>query len=150
EKIVDDVRQKQSRLTAVADVVDWLADRILLPTPGNPAESRILISGSPALHADKRGAFRMHGYGIAVDVARDANNRLLVNRVVELRRGDPGARRPVFLLRSSLRFCDATVAGQFRGTARSQLDQLVEQAGSYLNVWNEYNGLEKESILRRA
>ncbi|MBK7864309.1 MAG: hypothetical protein IPJ65_38065 [Archangiaceae bacterium] len=40
-----------------------------------------------------------------------------------------------------IRFCDATIAGAFRGAARTQLDQLVEQAGSYLNVWKEDNKL---------
>ncbi|NOU32096.1 MAG: AAA family ATPase [Polyangiaceae bacterium] len=70
---------------------------------------------------------------------------------MEAKRGTaPDERRPVVLVLGRVRFCDATVAGAFRGAARTQLDQLVEQAGSYLNIWKEYNKLERESVLRRA
>ena len=85
---------------------------------------------------DQRGAFRLFGRGYSVDVAKGADDKLLVTRVVEAKKGTtPDERRPIVLIHGRIKFCDATIAGVFRGTARTQLDQLVEQAGSYLNIW---------------
>jgi hypothetical protein len=53
-------------------------------------------------------------------------------------------------VRGQFRFVDLTIAGRFRGAARTQLDQLVEGTDSYLGIWREYNRLERQSILRRA
>lgn len=150
DKIVDDVRQKRQRLLSTPEVVQWLAERFLLPTEDGTS-SRVFLSGSPAPDSDKRNAFRLHGHGYAVDVARRADDKLMVIRVVEARRATTVKdRRPIVLVHGRIRFCDGTIAGAFRGSARTQLDQLVEQAGSYLNIWREYNKLERESVLRRA
>ena len=63
---------------------------------------------------------------------------------------DDMERRPVLLVRGQFQFVDHTIAGQFRGTARSELDQIVSSAESYLAIWREYNKLERRSIWRRA
>ena len=149
EKTVDAVRRKRKSLVSIDDVVKWLNDKILLPEVGGT--NRVLLSGSPTPQADLRSAFRLYGKGVAVDVARDADDKLVVNRVVEARRPTSNdERRPVLLVRGHFQFIDYTVAGRFRGTARTQLDQLVEDADSYLGLWREYNKLERQSILRRA
>ncbi len=149
EKIVDALRKKRGALVATTDVVEWLTDKVLISDPSD--STRCLLSGSPTPQADKRSGFRLYGHGVAVDIARDADDRLLVTRVVEARRPNTNdERRPVLLVRGKLRFVDHTVAGRFRGTARTQLDQLVEDSDSYLGLWKEYNDLERASILRRA
>ena len=63
---------------------------------------------------------------------------------------DDATRRPVLLVHGQFQFVDHTIAGQFRGTARSELDQIVSSAESYLAIWREYNKLERRSIWRRA
>lgn len=45
---------------------------------------------------------------------------------------------------------DATIAGEFRGTARSILDEIVEKSTGYLQLWKEYNELERKGIVGRA
>ncbi|MEY2715035.1 MAG: hypothetical protein RIT24_1378 [Planctomycetota bacterium] len=149
DKLVEQVRQKLARSVTAAEATQWLNDRFLLHADDGIA--RVFLSGSPTPETDQSGAFRLHGRGYAVDVAKGRDDKLLATRVVEAKRGSsPDERRPVVLVLGRIRFCDATIAGAFRGAARTQLDQLVEQAGSYLNVWKEYNKLERESVLRRA
>ncbi|WP_437907553.1 AAA domain-containing protein [Sorangium sp. So ce327] len=149
DKLVEQVRQKLGRSVTASEATEWLNDRFLLQA--DDGTSRVFLSGSPRPETDQSGAFRLHGRGYAVDVAKGRDDKLLATRVVEAKRGSsPDERRPVVLVLGRIQFCDATIAGAFRGTARTQLDQLVEQAGSYLNVWKEYNKLERESVLRRA
>ncbi|HHH28826.1 MAG TPA: hypothetical protein ENK57_10850, partial [Polyangiaceae bacterium] len=149
EKVVEYVRGKRKSLSSIGDVIAWLEDRILVTDPGG--STRVLLSGSPNPQADQRSAFRLYGRGWAVDVARDAEDRLQVTRVVEAKRTqNDDDRRPILLVRGQFRFVDHTVAGRFRGTARSELDQIVGEAGSYLAIWREYNKLERRSIQRRA
>ena len=149
EKIVDVIRHKLGKSISATEVLQWLTERFVLADqdPG----SKVFISGSPSSEGDQRRPFRMHGKGYAIDIQRTPDDRLLVTRLVEARRGASAEeRRPIAPMQGTVRFCDSTVAGAFRGTARSQLDQLVEQAGSYLNIWREYNKLERDSVLRRA
>lgn len=149
DKIVEQVRQKLNSSVPATEATQWLNDRFLLHADDGTA--RVFLSGSPTPNTDQSGAFRLHGRGYAVDVAKGHDDKLLATRVVEAKRGSsPDERRPVVLVLGRIRFCDATIAGAFRGAARTQLDQLVEQAGSYLNIWKEYNKLERQSVLRRA
>lgn len=149
EKIVEDVRRRQPNLADASSVATWLNEQVLLPpgeVDGNP---RALILGRP--QGGQFRAFRLIGNGIAVDVEHAPDDRIRVRRVVEAqrpRRGDE--RRPVLLVEGPIRFCDATIATQFRGGARSQLDELVARSGSYLRMWREYNDLEREAVLRHA
>ncbi|MDF1552528.1 MAG: AAA domain-containing protein [Deferrisomatales bacterium] len=149
EKIVEHVRGKRRSLTSISDVIAWLEEQILVKDAGGSA--RVLLSGSPNPQADQRSAFRLYGRGWAIDVARDTDDRLQVTRVVEAKRAqNDDERRPVLLVRGQFRFVDYTMAGRFRGTARSELDQIVAEADSYLAIWREYNKLERRSIQRRA
>jgi len=149
EKIVDAIRQKRKRLVSINDLITWLSEKILVADPGG--SNRVFLSGSPSPQADMRSGFRLYGKGVAVDIARDQDDRLIVTRVVEARRPiNNDERRPVLLVRGQFRFTDRTIAGRFRGNARTQLDQLVEDADSYLGLWREYNKIERQSILRRA
>lgn len=149
EKIVDAIRKKLGKSISASEVINWLAERFLVADEQSP--HKVFISGSPTAAGDQRQPFRMHGRGYAIDVQRTPDDRLLVTRLVEARRGEFAQdRRPISPVVGRVRFCDSTIAGAFRGAARTQLDQLVERAGSYLNVWREYNKLERESVLRRA
>jgi hypothetical protein len=149
DKVVDQLRQKFRRLSSAEQIIQWLDEHFRLAS--EDGTYRVFLSGSPTLGTDNRGAFRLIGRGYAVDIARGPENKLLVTRVVEAKRGStPDERRPIVLVSGRIRFCDSTIAGAFRGAARTQLDQLVAQAGSYLKIWREYNKLERESVVRRA
>lgn len=149
EKLVEHVRMKRRNLISISDVIAWLEEQILMKD--QDGSTRALLSGSPDPQADQRGAFRLYGNGWAIDVKRVADDRLQVTRVVEARRAQSDdERRPILLVRGNFRFVDHTVAGRFRGAARSELDQIVQNAGSYLGIWLEYNKVERRNILRSA
>lgn len=148
EKIVEAIRLKRKKLVNIADVIAWLAETALIEIQGG--SQLVLLSGSPTPQADKQSNFRLHGKGMAIDIARDDEDRLLVTRVVEARRPQGDARRPILLVRGQFKFVDYTIAGRFRGTARSVLDQIVADSSSYLGIWKEYNKLERQCILDKA
>lgn len=149
EKTVDAMRRKRKAVVSINDAVAWLTERVIISDQGGSA--RILYSGNPSPQAESRSGFRLYGRGIAVDVFRNPDDRLVVARVLEAHR--PTAisdKRPIVLGRGQFKFIDHTIAGCFRGAARTQLDQLVESADSYLSLWKDFNKLERQGILRRA
>lgn len=148
DMVVDNVRKKRRRLLTPEEVVEWLSDRILLE--GDGLNKRLLLSGGTTVDLSAT-AFRLHGRGYAIDVKVGAEQKLRITRVVEAKRPrNIDEQRPIALVESSVRFVDATVAGEFRGTARTLLDELVRTSTSYLGLWREYNALEWDSTKRRA
>lgn len=148
--VVEHLAKKRESLNNIDSIIEWLNKKMVL---NNSIETKpiILFSGSPNPKVDWKRAFRIHGVGFAIDVVRNEDDKLIVKRVVETRRTNIDIeKRPVLIGKGNIRFCDVTVASVFRGEARTQLDQLVQQSDSYLRIWKEYNKLEKESILRRA
>ena len=150
-QLVDDLRKRLQRSISVESAVHWLAERMLLPPRRSGGPQRALLSGSPTPDAGGKTAFRLHGKGFAVDVQRGSGDRVRATRIVtERRRIEGDERRPIYLATAPIRFCDVTEAGHFRGVARTEIDRLVAQAGSYLGLWEAYNDKEREAVLRRA
>ena len=151
EKIVDDIRKKRSRLDSVDGVVKWLTEVILISSAQGIETRRAILSGSPSPQTGGKEAFRLWGERFAVDVVKDKDDRFIVNKLVTSTAAFGNSeRRPIVLVEGQIKFCDSTIAGRFRGFARTELDRIVDEAGSYLGVWREYNKLEKENILSRA
>ena len=151
DRLVDDLRKRLGRSISVESAVQWLEERMLLPPRKSGEPQRALLSGSPTPDSGRKTAFRLHGAGFAVDVQRGTDDCLRATRVVEARRKIEGdERRPIHLVTGTIRFCDVTIAGQFRGVAQAELDRLVSQADSYFGLWQAYNDKEREAVLRRA
>lgn len=106
---------------------------------------RAIATGAP----DEAGRFRLLGARVAVDIAPH-EEALRVERVVALRGRSKGFRPPEFLVEAQLAFADATVTGAVRQSIRAQLDRLVAEAGSYLALWERYQGVEREQLIRRV
>jgi len=172
DKVVEHIRKKGRELSSVETVVEWLTKKIIIP-PNGSGRIRVLLSGSPKprrittpsddtdeqtdeaeaefISQVEQSAFRLYGKGIAVDIIHGKEDKFKVSRVVEARRAvQNDERRPVLLIEGKIQFCDATIAGAFRGVARNELDRIVQDAGSYLGIWKEYNSLERENILARS
>lgn len=149
DRVVEDLRQRLRRQISTASAVEWLKDRMLLPAGTLGASPRALLSGSPPA-AGQRTAFRLYGKGFAIDVQRTGDGRLGATRVVESRRRMGDDSRPIWLVVGDIRFADASVATEFRGVAQTVLDEIVDQAESYLKLWREYNDLERQTILEEA
>ena len=151
DKIVDDLRKRQ-RVKSIQEAVKFLKECILLPPRAATEKAeRVLLSGSPSRGTGKETAFRLFGKEFAVDIKGGPDNRLRVTRIVASRQAIEGDERyPIYLATGTFRFCDLTIAGQFRGLVRTELDYLVAQSTSYLDLWKMYNEREKASVLRRA
>ena len=150
DRVVDDLRRRLRRQVSTAGAVEWMREHMLLPARKPGTSPRALLSGAP-LAAGQRTAFRLYGNGFAIDVQRAANDRLGVTRIVESRRrmeGDDS--RPILLVIGDIRFADASVAAEFRGVAQTVLDEIVDQADSYLGLWQKYNDQEQQVILQKA
>ena len=151
DRLVEDLRKRLRRSLSVDGAVRWLTERMLLPPRETDGSERAILSGSPLVDAGGKAAFRLHGRGVAVDIQRGSDDRLRATRVVTQRRKiDGGDGRPFHLVTGPIRFCDVTVAGEFRGAAQTELDQIVAQADSYLGLWDVYNQKEHQAVLRRA
>ncbi len=146
ERVVERVNKKAGRQYDADGAAKWLAERVFLAAaaPGGPL--RAVATGAP----DSGGPFRLLGKGIALDIiTRD--EQLLVEKVVGIRRGRGGHRSPEYLIEARMGFSDATLTGKVRQSVKSQLDRIVAEAsGSYLALWQRYQAVEREQILRRA
>lgn len=164
EKVVEHIRKKRGQLTSVESVVEWLTKKIIIP-PNNSEMDRVLLSGSPKPRLSRsddpdeqdddeiifpfdQSAFRLYGKGIAADVVHEKEDKFKVSRIVRAFQNDE--KRLVLLIEGKFQFCDMIIAGAFRGVARTELDQIVKEADSYLGIWKEYNRLERENILARC
>ncbi|MSQ84703.1 MAG: AAA family ATPase [Myxococcales bacterium] len=145
DKVVDELRSNHRVSGTVADMAQWLADRLFLPPAiGVPAAMRRLV-----VSADNRGrldAFRIYGLRIAVDVRR-VDNKLRLERVVRGGRNTPAR---LTLATASISLVDATVAAELHGAVRTTLTEAVANGGSYLKIWQQYHQLEQDIVARRA
>jgi hypothetical protein len=98
--------------------------------------------------AEGSRAFRLHGTTVTADIERGEDGRLFVRRISQASRRPGDA--PVVLLESALSFCDADRAGTFAGEARTQLDHIVADSNSYLELWRKYKELEREVKIEEA
>lgn len=149
DRIVEDIRRRHGRpRESVESLAAWLEEELLLPGKEGSGR-RALLSSSPH-GGSEENAFRLHGRSLAVDVRRKAE-RLLVERIVRARQGRQGReQKPLALAEGPFRFCDATLAAEFRGTARSRLEAIIASEGSYLSIWDEYNTLARSYVLEQA
>jgi len=150
EKALEDIRKRSGSALSMEAGLGWLRERLLLPPLPGEAVHRMVLSGSPEATTGGAMAFRLYGDRISADIARGSDERLRLTRIVEARKPERGERRALYLATGPIRFCDATVAGAFRGIARTQLDALVEQADSYLQLWQQYQQRERENVIGRA
>lgn len=111
-------------------------------------QPRLLISG-PAVSDDLlERAFRIYGKEIIVDIERTDDGTWRVQRVHRF--GTLATEHSIILVFGQFKYVDISAAAQVRSMPSGILDSLVEQASSYLNLWRQYNELERESNLDRA
>ncbi len=146
ERVVERVNKKARKHYDASGAATWLAERVFLApaAPGGPP--RAIATGAP----DTGGPFRLLGRGIALDITTK-DEHLVVDKVVGLRKDRGGHRPPEYLIEAKMGFSDVTLTGKVRQSVKSQLDRIVAEAsGSYLALWQRYQAVEREQILRRA
>lgn len=150
ERIVDGIRTKLRSVTRVDDILKWLRSELVI-TGSAEGWDRVILSGSPVEELVSLSGCRLHGMNIAIDAACDHMGRLTVVRVVwDQKRGNEDSYQQLRLVEGCFDFVDHTIAGSLGDTIRTQLDQLVMGADSYLGLWNDYNEMERGYILANA
>ena len=151
DKIIEPIRNKKHKLFNIKEIVNWLNAQFILSPMDYDTDPRVLLSSSSTQFVNEAAGFRLYGQGIAVDIVREPDERLLVRRLVEANFLPPSSEQPpILLIQGRFQFCDATLAGKFRGAAQTELEQLVKNANSYLKIWQDYNQLERNAIYQQA
>lgn len=145
ERVIERVEKIAERGMNSERVCQWLAEQLFLPPIGSEGCVRAVATGSP----DVTGRFRLLGALAGVEVAPHAET-LRVESVVPLRGGGSGFRPPEFLIEADLEFVDATLAGKMRHSVRAQIERIVAEADSYIALWEKYQTIERENLIRRA
>ncbi len=155
DDLIDQLARSRG-LRTVEQIELFLREECVLESHGRPSVSRLVASTG---RSDKGGlgqGFRVHGPRVSMDVHRRAisgkegsGTALFVKRVVASRRGAVGEGGTMLLVDTALTFKDAS-KGSLASEVRSELDGIVQQAGSYLGLWGEYNDLERRIVEAEA
>ena len=149
EQAVEKARRLNRRNRTPKDLVDWLTDQCLLPA-GPSGEGRAFLSAGKEPSRETPEAFALHGHSVRVHVKRvpastGEGEVFLVDRIV--RSGGQSPRYPIAHVEGDILFTEATVEAWARGEGLGELQQLVDDDKSFLNIWKKYGELEEDSIL---
>lgn len=144
EAICADLRRRFHVGGANAELLGWLAERVLLPPARGAEPRRAAISAGSG--ADVSAGFRILGRGLSIDVKRSAG-RLLVERV---QKGAPRQTSKLCLLHAPLSFVDASVAGAMSAGIRHSLEEALRSSKSYFKLWEAYSQIERKQLTAKA
>ena len=153
EQAVDKARRNiNRRIKTSKELVDWLTEQCLLP-PIASREVRAFLSAGKELSEETPEAFVLHGHSVRVHVKREPTptgegEMFVVDRIT--RSGKASPRYPIAHVEGNIQFTDTTVAAWARGEGVSELQQLVDDGTSFLELWKKYGELEENSILNAA
>ncbi|WP_258952762.1 DEAD/DEAH box helicase [Lentzea californiensis] len=136
----------RSTTTDFHTVREWLCEEFTLPAQENGGSPRLVHTGGPG-ETGLASGFRMHGRRWVADVAiRDDQMRIV-------RMTDAANRSDVRWPRISavdVEFVDRTSTAVTSEMIRAALAGLDAGGQSYLELWNDYNEIERESLLDDA
>lgn len=152
EQAIEQARNIYRRNWTPKALVAWLADQCLLPA-GPSGEVRAFLSAGREMSRETLEAFALHGHSVRVHVKRvpaptGEGEVFLVDRIV--RSGGKSPRHPIAHIEGDIQFTEATVEAWARGEGLGELQQLVDDDKSFLNIWEKYGDLEENSILNAA
>lgn len=128
-------------------ILDWLHEHLVIR---NNEKSLIAISAGAATEFENLNAssFRIFGHKIAINIEK-RDGAFWISKIIHSR--SPRRGQPILLIQGIMGFVDASVVTQYQKTGVTELDYIVKQsAGSYLNIWNQYNRLERDILIERA
>lgn len=138
---LEHAKRLSSRISSVADAVSWLASDLVLD---GPEPCLVLSVGGSTVGNDQ--AFRLIGASLVVDV-RLTQDRLLAHRLTR-RVVSPQGR--LHLVRGECRFVDALRASSLPYPELVELRRLAASDNAYLEIWREYNQLERAAAVNAA
>jgi hypothetical protein len=145
ERIRSELRDPRAAFDAVRD---WLRDEFSLAGLAGDHRRRIVHTGSPdGAGPDELRGFTLLGPRWAADVGlRDDRYQITHLTAVSHRLNE----RPQQMSGVNLRFVDASVQEKTSERHRASIAGLFEVRKSYIELWSEYNRLEREALIEEA
>ncbi len=146
DKILESAKKIRRKNKTVSDVTKWLKKECLLE--GNISYA-FLSAGQDEIKKDDIDSFLLLGKRIRLVIKRtirkeDNDEIFLIERLIS---GKPNIDKfPITLVSGNLNFKDYTVAGQAQVMAKAELDELIKDESSYLDLWNKFSGLERKLL----
>lgn len=153
EQIIEDIRDRHIRKNLQAEeIIKWLRGQLfILPTLYEDGYQRALFQAGNDAENGLRTAFCLCANERTINIRRTAEDKLIIDKIEKFRASkNQNEQRPVIIIEAKFNFCDISLAGKLRQTARNELDIIVENSNSYLGIWNEYNNLKIESISKKV
>ena len=150
DELTDKLKTDRS-LETFGSIDEFLRQEFLLAPAHRENGWRIIVSAGRSVGHALASGFRVHGPRLVMDVQRhsivsdDGNAEALFIRRIAARRSSGNAGMAQRLIQADIAFRD-TSKESIAPTVRHELDALVQQAGSYLNIWKEYNEIERRTL----
>ena len=142
QKIIDTAR----RLAGGATPDVWLNEELVLRLdPEGEGGRSVLVASAGTRRHEIPDSFRVFGRTTAADLRRDADGKLVIERLVRRRGGEP---ERLFLLDGGFSIVDVEQARALQ--LREELSAVLGAQDSYVSLWVEYNEIEKAQTLAAA
>lgn len=124
-------------------ILAWLQAQFVIPVEGETQRGRLISTALP--NNDSR--FRLVGarFNVDVEVRNDSYVIVGLTRQQSSRQGFNPAQ---FIIDAEITVLGKL--GELQRTVRSQLDQLVRNAESYIALWQDYQAIERENLISDA
>ncbi|MBY0114445.1 MAG: AAA family ATPase [Phycisphaerales bacterium] len=136
-------------------IEEFLRQEFLLAPVYKENGWRIIVSAGRSVGSALGSGFRVHGPRLVMDIQRreipgdDSKAAALFVKRIAPSRSSGGAATAQRLIQADIAFRDAS-KGSVASAVRTDLNALVQQAGSYLGIWKEYNEVERRSLENEA
>lgn len=147
DKILTYAQKRNRRNKKVSDVSEWLEKECLLH--GNVTYA-FLSAGKETDKKENMDSFVLLGRSMRLVIKRttrsaDSAEVYLIDKIIS---GKPNIDKfPISLVSGNIQFKDYTVAGQAQISAKAELDELIKNESSYLDLWNKFSRLERKILL---
>lgn len=148
EDILDGIiKQNKRRIDNYEQALNHITQECIID--GQNGIQRLIIRFIEGQTDSIGNAFRIYGKSETFDVSRSDTGYYIKgiahNSKQQIRQNS------LMILEGDICFLDASVATQQKQHFKTELDLIVAQSdGSYLNVWNEYNRLEREKMIEKV
>lgn len=124
-------------------MLDWLHKQLVLPVEGEPGRGRLVSTALP--NTDSR--FRLVGSRFSADV-EVRNDTYVIAGLTRQQSSRQGFSPAQFIVDAEISLLGKL--GELKRTVRSQLDQLVRDAESYIALWQDYQAIERDNLIKDA
>ena len=149
DEVFDNLRKRISKQgdKPNKEILGWLTDRCIFQRGDKQA---FLTTFGGGTGTDSLASFVLYGERFSVTI-RKTKNEYHISKVTW--KTNPTINDPIYLLLGKIEFVDVSLSTLYdpSGGHITPIDALVsENSDSYLQLWNQYNELERDIVIGRA